>query len=100
MMPAPSQNSTSNSSKKKMLNTFLHETLCWLGRLWLHNPAAHGAADLRDAFLRFHAAVHPDEEEDVFRSFAMEAHIPGTAGYRMAKAGITLKSEDFNPINK
>ena len=28
----------------------------------------------------------------------MEAHIPGTAGYRMAKAGITLKSEDFTPV--
>lgn len=82
-----------------MLNSILHETLCWLCRLWLSNPAAHGAGYLRDAFLRFHAAIYPDSAEDIFRGFAREAHIPGTAGYRMAKAGIILSNEDFNPIS-
>lgn len=80
-----------------MLKSALQKTLEWLCRHWVHNP---NPDSIVDSFLRFHAAIHPETQEDIYRRYTLESHIPGTVGYRMAAKGIHLTDQDFNPTNK
>lgn len=80
-----------------MLKSLLLLTLCWLCARWIESLRDRHMAEYRDSFLRFNAITCPEDEHDIAANFAREAHIPGTPGYRLAKAGFTLAPSDFNP---